>query len=61
MTNFFELAELQILKEGKEPTLDLIVDYAIKIRRWFDRHKGIGNKILAGADFYRYGNHYITK
>jgi hypothetical protein len=55
------LAELQILKEGKEPNRALIVDYAIKIRRWLDRHKSIGSKILAGAEFYQYNNRIVFK
>jgi hypothetical protein len=58
--NFFELAELQIHREGKEPSQALIVDYAIKIRKWFDKHRGIGDKIMAGGKVYQYGNRFIV-
>ena len=55
--NFFELAKLQLQIEDKEKiTEDLIIDYAIKIRRWFDKHKTAGKKILAGKTFYQQGN-----
>jgi hypothetical protein len=47
--NLFELAERQILREGREPTEALILRYAVKIRRWLDKRKPITlNKILAG-------------
>jgi hypothetical protein len=57
--NFFELAETQILREGQEPTEALIIEYAVKIRAWFDRHKSTGDKILARNKVYQYGNRFV--
>jgi hypothetical protein len=55
------LAELQILKEGKEPNRTLIVDYAIKIRRWLDKHgQATARKILQGNTVYYYQNQIKT-
>jgi len=59
MGNLFELAELQILKEGKEPTEALILSRAVVIRRWLDKHRGIADKILAGRKVYQYGNRFV--
>ena len=61
MRNLFELAELQLLKENKKPTTREILAYAVKIRKWLDRHKGVGEAILAGREFYQYGNRVILK
>jgi len=61
MGNLFKLAEVQILKEGKEPTEARILSYAVKIRKWLDRHKGVGEAILTGREFYQYGNRVILK
>jgi hypothetical protein len=61
MGNLFELAELQLLKEGKEISEAGILAYAIKIRKWLDKHKGIGEAILSGREFYQYGNRVILK
>jgi hypothetical protein len=57
--NLLELAELQILKEGKEPTEALILSRAVTIRRWLDKHRGIADKILAGRKVYQYGNRFV--
>jgi hypothetical protein len=59
--NLFNLAEIQILKEGKEPTKGLILSYAIKIRKFLDKHRGVADKILAGCKIYQYGNKFIVK
>ncbi len=57
--NIFKLAELQLRREGREPAGDLLVDYAIKIRRWLDKHKGIADKIMAGGKVYQYKNRFV--
>jgi hypothetical protein len=55
--NLFELAEKQILREGKNPSDLLILDYAVKIRQWLDKHnQNIANKIMQGQKVYYYGN-----
>ena len=59
--NLFNLAEAEIRREGRKPTKRLILKYAIKIRRWFDIHKGVGNRILAGEMFLQYDNRFIFK
>lgn len=57
--NIFELAELQVIKEGKEVSQGLILDRAIKIRKWLDKHRGVYNKILQGYNVYQYNNRFI--
>lgn len=57
--NLFELAELQLIKEGKEVRPRNVLEYAIKIRKWLDRHKGVGEAILSGREIYQYGNRVI--
>ena len=59
--NLFELAETQILREGKEPNEPEILAYAVKIRRWLDIHKTAGNRILAGEQFKQKGNRILFK
>lgn len=44
--NLFELAELKLITENKIYTLDDVIDYAIKIREWLDKHPCIGNRIM---------------
>lgn len=61
MGNLFELAELQLLKEGKVISEAGVLAYAIKIRKWLDRHRKIGKAILSGREFYQYGNRIILK
>jgi len=58
--NIFTLAELQIKNEGREPTNLLLLDRAIIIRKWLDKHRGIADKILAGDKFYQYKNTFKT-
>ena len=58
--NLFNLAELQVHLEDKEPTEALILAYAIKIRRWLDKHRvGTARRILEGGKVYHYGNRII--
>lgn len=60
MGNLFELAELQLIKEGKVIYSDLeLLDRAVKIRRWLDIHRGIGDKILAGVKVWQRGNRFV--
>ena len=61
MGNLFKLAELQLIKEGKKPEIPEVLAYAIKIRKWLDKHKGVGEAILTGREFYQYGNRIILK
>jgi hypothetical protein len=58
--NIFLLAELQIKKEGREPTELLLLDRAVKIRKWLDKHRGIADRILKGDKFYQYKNTFKT-
>ena len=65
--NIFILAELQLHREGQEVTREAILDYAIKIRKWQDKHRGIAEKILAGEirvynykNTKKYGNRLIV-
>lgn len=57
--NLFELAELQLLREGKEPTEAGILAYAVKIRKWLDRHKKSSEVILAGGKVYQYNKRLV--
>ena len=59
MINLFELAETQLQNEGRELSKALVLAYAVKIRRWLDKHRGTGEKILAGNKVYQYGNKFI--
>lgn len=59
--NLFELAEIEILREGREPTKALILDYAIKIRKWLDKHSQVvANRIMQGDEVYQYSNKIKT-
>jgi hypothetical protein len=59
--NLFELAEVELKRENKEPTKKLILDRAIVIRRWLDKHRqATAIKIMAGAEIYHYGNQIKT-
>ncbi len=60
--NLFELAELQLLREGKNNFTELdLLDRAVKIRKWLDKHREItANKILAGGKVYHYGNRVVV-
>ena len=63
--NLFNLAEDQLIKEGKVPTELSIIEYAIKIRAWLDKHENIGNKILSNSvtkfDRYNWKKRYSIK
>ena len=59
--SLFELAEMQLIKEGKKIDRAGILAYGVKIRKWLDRHRGIGKAILSGRDFYQYGTRVILK
>ena len=54
--NLFELAGLELLREGENPNyLPDLLDRAIKIRKWLDKHrKTIADRILAGDKVYQY-------
>ena len=53
--NIFELAERQIIREGKKLNEILLLDYAIKIRKFFDKHsQEIAERILKGDEVYQY-------
>jgi hypothetical protein len=54
--NLFELAELQLIREGKEPQDDLVIKYAIIIRKWWDKHGKHAQRIMQGGQIYNYGN-----
>jgi hypothetical protein len=59
--NLFNLAELQLHLEDKEPTDELILLYAIKIRRWLDKHRiATARRILAGGRVYYYRNRVVV-
>jgi hypothetical protein len=38
--NLFELAEQQLQKEKKHYKMSDVIDYAVKIRKWLDKHSG---------------------
>ena len=55
--NLFNLAEIQLSREGKEITKINILNYAIKIRQWLNKHpQGIVKRILEGDTVYNCGN-----
>jgi len=61
--NIFELAELELIREGKNPADNLgkLLDRAITIRKFLNKHRQITvNKILAGGVIYNYGNRIIV-
>jgi hypothetical protein len=59
--NLFYLAELELEREGKKPSRELIIDRAIKIRKWIDKHRAkTTEKILAGGKVYQYENRVIV-
>lgn len=47
--NLFDIAEQQLLRENKKPTLHNIVKYATKIRHWMDKHPKATIYILNGG------------
>ena len=61
--DIFGLAGLQLSRQGKDPNKNLIevLDKAIVIRRWLDKHsQDIAIKIMQGERIYRYGNKIKT-
>lgn len=55
MGNLFNLAELQLRREGKEVTELAVIDYAVKIRKWLDRNPKSSGDILSGLEVRQYG------
>jgi hypothetical protein len=51
--NLFNLATKQLIKESKKTSLSSILDRAITIRKWMDRHPKATKHILAGGKYYR--------
>jgi hypothetical protein len=54
--NLFTLAERQLQKEGENYTISDVIDYAVKIRKWLDKHVGevYGvTKAIEGKEAYR--------
>jgi len=60
--NLFELAELQLIREGKNNYTDKeLLSKAIFIRKWWDKHRqSIVDKILAGGKVYQYKNRIVV-
>jgi hypothetical protein len=59
--NLFELAEIELQRENKEPTKKLILERAIFIRKWLDKHREpTAIRIMTGAEVYHYGNKIKT-
>ena len=60
--NIFKLAELQLLREGKNNFTDKeLLSKAIFIRKWLDKHRqSIADKILAGGKVYQYNNRIVV-
>ena len=61
--NLLQLAELQLNKEGRGEgddnfKIDLL-DRALAIRKWIDKHKAITEKILIRRKVYQYGNRFV--
>jgi hypothetical protein len=54
--NLFELAGLQLAREGKYPNnLSELLKRAILIRKWLDKHReATARRILAGDKIYYY-------
>ena len=46
--NLFDVAEQQLLRENKKPTMHNVVKYATKIRHWMDKHPKTTIHILNG-------------
>ena len=59
--NLFELAEIQLSREGQNIDNKVcLLDRAISIRKWLDKHKNQADRILAGDKVYHYGNKIKT-
>lgn len=46
-----KMAEKELIAEGKEYNLLAILDYAVKIRKWIDKHPKTTEIILQGGEF----------
>ena len=54
--NLFTLAEKQLQKEGENYTILNVIDCAVKIRKWLDKHSGAVygvTKAIEGKEAYR--------
>ena len=60
--NLFELAGLQLAREGKDPNnLRELLNRAVVIRKWLDKHRQVtADKIMQGAEVYHYKNQIKT-
>jgi len=59
--NIFELAEIELIREGQEVSEVLLLERAITIRKWLDKHReATGRAILKGGKVYQYGNRVIV-
>jgi hypothetical protein len=59
--NIIDLAKRQILKERRVLKEDLILSYAVRIRKWLDKHsQKTAIKIMQGDNIYCYGNKIKT-
>jgi hypothetical protein len=56
--NIFELAALQLHREGKSSFTDKdLIRHAMKIRKWLNIHnQNVVKKILQGETIYKYNN-----
>jgi len=56
--NLFELAELQLIREGKNNFTDKeLLSRAVTIRKWLDLHRQkTAEAIMQGQEVYQYGN-----
>jgi len=58
--NLFKLAEIELQRENKSDyTLADILDKAIAIRKWIDKHStNVAQAIMDNKVVYQYGNTY---
>jgi hypothetical protein len=55
--DIFGLASLELVREGKDPNnLSELLDKAIKIRRWLNKHQKNAEAIMRGDTIYNYDN-----
>jgi hypothetical protein len=60
--NLFNLAGIELQREGKDPNnMKAVINKAVKIRRWLNKH-GIttARRIMQGATVYNYSNQIKT-
>ena len=59
--NLFYLAQLELLREGKNHNdLELVLERATTMRKWFDKHGKHAQAIMSGDTVYRYDNNIKT-